>query len=145
MSPSEKPLKIPPWKPRFCKQPSKNMLKKRTQASILSQSEKKVRMRNTVTNAGNLEVDGLEVVQHLITALWIRLNEFQHPLQMLKTDLGIGSGIKLTHKLAKSMTEKNSKVYELKTYNKTIDNLIHGNKQRKAINKKLWNQDFYQT
>lgn len=47
---------------------------------------------------------------------------------MLKIDLGIGSGIRLIHEFAKSMTEMSSKVYEPKTYNEIIDNLIHKKK-----------------
>lgn len=61
-----------------------------------------------------------------------------------KTDQGRGSGVKPACKLAKSMTETNSKVHEPKTYDETIHDLIHGNKWRKVINKKLWNLDSHQ-
>lgn len=36
--------------------------------------------------------------------------------------------VKLVYKFAKSLTETNNKMYKPKTYNKTIDNLIYGNK-----------------
>lgn len=37
-----------------------------------------------------------------------------------------------------------NKMYELKIYNKVIDNLIYRNRQHKAINKELQNLNFYQ-
>lgn len=69
-------------------------------------------------------------------ALQIRLveshNSFQirlakiHNLTVPRTDLSMGSGVKPIHKLAKSLIETSSKVHELKTYDKAIDNPIHG-------------------
>lgn len=62
-----------------------------------------------------------------------------------KTDLGwtldknfLGDRLlKLVNKFAKSVTETSSKVHEPKTYNEAINNPIHGNKWRKAIDKEL--------
>lgn len=52
--------------------------------------------------------------------------------------------IKLACKLAKLVTKISNKVHEFKTYNKAIDDLIHKNRWRKAINKKFWNLNSYQ-
>lgn len=51
-----------------------------------------------------------------------------HNLTMLRLDLGMSSGIKLIHKLAKSLIRTCSKVHDHKTYNKAINNLIYKNK-----------------
>lgn len=40
-------------------------------------------------------------------------------------------------KLAKLVTEINNKMNEFKIYNKTVKNLINGNKWEKTINKEL--------
>lgn len=47
---------------------------------------------------------------------------------MFKTDLDIGSDVKLARKLAKSMTGTSGKVHKSKTYDKAIDNPIYGNR-----------------
>lgn len=49
------------------------------------------------------------------------------------------------HKFAKSVCETNSKAREPKIYNEVIDNSIHRNRWRKAIDKKLWNLHSHQT
>lgn len=41
------------------------------------------------------------------------------------TDLDIGSGIKLIHKLAKSMTKTSSKIHKPIIYDKIIHDLIY--------------------
>lgn len=66
----------------------------------------------------------------------MRLAKFYN-LIMPKTDLSLGSGIKLVYKLIKSLRETNNKIHEPKTYNKAIDDLIHKNKWRKVIDKEL--------
>lgn len=43
------------------------------------------------------------------------------------------------------MIKASSKIYKLKSYDKTINNLIHGWPQKKAIKKKLHNMKIYQT
>ena len=53
--------------------------------------------------------------------------------------------IRPAYKLAKSVTKTSSKIWELKTYDETISNFIHGNRQKEAIDEKLWNLDFYHT
>lgn len=58
---------------------------------------------------------------------WIKLIK-SYNLIMPKTDLGIGSGIKLACKFTKFLTEISSKMYELKTYNQAIDNLLYKNR-----------------
>lgn len=45
-----------------------------------------------------------------------------------RTNLGIGLGVRLAHKLVKSVMETSSKVAESKTYNKIINNPIYENK-----------------
>lgn len=49
-------------------------------------------------------------------------------LTLLKTNQATSSSVRLARKLAKSLIKTNSKMYEPKTYNKVIDNPIHGNK-----------------
>lgn len=51
--------------------------------------------------------------------------------------------IKSVQKLVKSVTETNSKVRKLKTYNEAVNNSINGNRRQEAINKKLQNLDFH--
>lgn len=90
----------------------------------------------------------------MTTALQIRLNKSynlfemrlvkSHNLIVPKSDLGIGSSVKPTHKLAKSLTKISSKIYKLKTYNEAIDNLIYKNKWYEIIDKELWSLDLYQ-
>lgn len=46
-------------------------------------------------------------------------------------------------KVAKSVTETNSKICELKTYDKIINNPIIYNRQLGAIDKELWNLNIY--
>ena len=74
------------------------------------------------------------------------------PVQKLRTDRGGISGknpsdglVRPARKLAKSVTETNSKVREPKTYNEAINNPIHGNRWREAINEELWSLDSHQT
>lgn len=47
------------------------------------------------------------------------------------------------YKFAKSVTETSNKVREPKIYDKVINDLIHGNRWREAINKILWNLNSY--
>ena len=69
-----------------------------------------------------------------------------------RTDLGGTSGknpidelVRPVRELAKSVTETSSKVREPKTYDEAINNSVHGNRWREAINEKLWNLDSHQT
>lgn len=111
-------------------------------------------MNETIANIGNLEVNGLEVIQNMTKVLWIKSNKSYNPSQIRlaksynltvpKTDLSLGLGIKLVYKLTKSLRETNNKIHKSKIYNEAIDNLIHGNKWRKVIDKKLWNLASYQ-
>lgn len=61
-------------------------------------------------------------------------NSYNLLIQKPKTDQGWTLGksplelVRPTYKLAKSMTKTNSKLHELKTYNKAINNLIYGNR-----------------
>ena len=77
-----------------------------------------------------------------------------HPLHDPKpsTDLGGTSGknsaeglVRPARELAKSMTETSSKVREPKTYDEAINNPVHGNRWREAIDEELWNLDSHQT
>lgn len=70
-----------------------------------------------------------------------------------RTDLGRSSGknplrdglVRPMRKFAESVTEISSKVREPKTYNEAINDPIHGNRWREAVNEELWNLDAYQT
>ena len=70
-----------------------------------------------------------------------------------RTDLGeisgknlLGDGlVRYAYKFAKSVTETSSKVREPKTYDKAINDLIHGNRWREAVDEELWNLDTHQT
>ena len=53
--------------------------------------------------------------------------------------------VKPACKFAKSFTKINSKFQEPETYNEAIINPVYENKWQKAIDKKLWNLNFYQT
>ena len=53
--------------------------------------------------------------------------------------------VRLAHKLAKSLTKTSSKVRKPLTYDEVINDPVHGNRWRKAIDEKLWNLDSYQT
>lgn len=53
--------------------------------------------------------------------------------------------VRLAHKLAKSLTETSSKVRELLTYDEAINDPVHKNKWRKAIDEEFSNLDSYQT
>ena len=77
-----------------------------------------------------------------------------HPSHNLKlrTDLGGTSSknpanglVRPAQELTKSMTETNSKVQEPKTYDEAINNPIHENRWREAIDEELWNLNSYQT
>lgn len=70
-------LKMLSKKPKSCSQPRKNIPGKQTQTNVLNQSEKRVKINDSVINIKNLEVDGLEVVQNLTTALRLKLDESQ--------------------------------------------------------------------
>lgn len=61
-----------------------------------------------------------------------------------RSDLGMGLGVILMCKLAKSIIKTSSKVHKPKTYNEVINNPIHGNRWYKAIHKNLENLNFYQ-
>ena len=69
-----------------------------------------------------------------------------------RTDLGGTSGknladglVRPAQKLAKSVTETSSKVQEPKTYDEAINDPVHWNRRREAIDEELWNLDSHQT
>lgn len=74
----------------------------------------------------------------MTTTSVMRLDEYHDPLQirlakydnltMPKIYLNMGSNIKPTYHLAKSLTKTISKVHKPKIYNKAIDNLINKNR-----------------
>lgn len=59
-------------------------------------------------------------------------------------DLSTNLDVRLVYELTKSQTKISNKIYEFKTYNETINNLIYKNIWDKAIDKKLRNLDSYQ-
>lgn len=82
---------------------------------------------------------------------WMRIHPPLNP--KLKTDLSRISGenplrdklVKSVYKFIKLISETNSRMREPRTYNEVINNLIHKNNWRDAIDEELWNLDFYQT
>ena len=77
---------------------------------------------------------------------------FLDPQHKPKIDQGGGTSgksldglVRPMHKLAKSLTEINNKVYKPLTYDETINDIVYGNKWREAINEEFWNLDSYQT
>ena len=70
-----------------------------------------------------------------------------------RTDQGRTSGknppteglVRPAQEFAKSVTETSSKVREPKTYDEVINDPIHGNRWREAVDEELWNLDTYQT
>lgn len=95
-------------------------------------------MNEIVVNVGDLEVNGLKVVQNMTKVSRMRLDESHnlpqmrlaksHSPKVLRTDLGMGLGIRFVCKLAKSLIKTGNKVHKPKTYNKAINDLIHGNR-----------------
>ena len=69
-----------------------------------------------------------------------------------RIDLGGISGknpadglVRFAQELAKSVTETNSKMREPKTYDEAINNPVHRNRWREAIDEEFWNLNSYQT
>lgn len=71
-------------------------------------------------------------------ALQIRLDKSQNLIQLKsRIDLSMSLSIRLICKLTKFIIKNNNKIFKPKTYNKIIYNLIHRNRWRKLIYKKL--------
>ena len=74
-------------------------------------------------------------------------------VQRPRIDLGGTSGenlpaeglVRPAREFAKSVTETSSKVQEPKTYDEAINDPVHGNRWREAIDEELWNLDSHQT
>ena len=47
--------------------------------------------------------------------------------------------VRPVQELTKAVTETSSKLREPKTHDKAINNPVHGNRWRRAINEELWN------
>lgn len=67
---------------------------------------------------------------------WMRLNK-SHNLTMPRIDLGTDLDVKPVYNPAKSLTKISNKVYEPKTYDEAINNLIYKNRWCKTIDKEL--------
>lgn len=74
------------------------------------------------------------------------------PQRVPRTDQGGGTKgespnwlVRPAHKFAKSLTETSSIVCEPLTYDEAINDPVHGNRWREAINEELWNLDLHQT
>ncbi len=83
---------------------------------------------------------------------WMRIEDSQDPRLVPRTDrLGGTTGespnglVRPAHEVAKSLTETSSEVREPLTYDEAMDDPIHGNRWREAIDKELWNLDTHQT
>lgn len=107
---SKKSLKISSKELSPCDQSRKNVLEKRTQPDKLNQLKKRVRI-NEIT--ANLEVNSLEVIKSMTTALQMKLNKsydtllikldrFYNPT-IPKIDLCAGLSVRLICKLVKSL------------------------------------------
>ena len=53
--------------------------------------------------------------------------------------------VKLAQEFAKLVTKTSSKVQKPKTYNEAINDPIHGNRWRRAVDEELWNLNIHQT
>ena len=101
-------------------------------------SRKRTCIENKAENGGSVEAKALD-------ESGIRTkNSHNYLVQRPRTDRGGTSGknppeglIRPAHKFAKSVTETSSKVHEPKIYDEDVNNPVHGNKWRKAINKEL--------
>lgn len=51
--------------------------------------------------------------------------------------------VRPVRKFVKSVTETSSKMRELFSYNKVVNNLIYESRWRQAINENLWNLNLY--
>lgn len=124
----EKPLKMLSEELKLYDQPCKDLMGKKTQTNVLNQLERRVKMNAVFDDIFDLEADGLEVVWSLTMALWMNLDESQDLIQMKpRINLDTGLSVKFAYNFAKSATEICNKMYEPRTYNKAIDNLIHKN------------------
>ena len=141
--PPKKPLQPQTGKPKPRGQPRKNALKKRPAAKqplIEGSKPGKKAHAEDVTSENDVEK---EVVQAIVQTKRMRI-DLSHDLKP-RIDLGeilgknpLGDGlVRPARKFAKSVTETNSKVREPKTYDKAINDPIHGNKWREAVNEEL--------
>ena len=108
---------------------------------------KRPRVEDTIIEEN---ASGDELVQAIVQTKRMRIHLPHNPKP--RTDLGGTSGksladglVRPVRELAKSMTETSSKVREPKTYDEAINDPVHGNRLREAINEELWNLDLHQT
>ena len=96
----------------------------------------------------NASID--ELVQAIVQTIRMRI----HPPHDSKPriDLDVSSGknpadglVRPVRELTKSVTKSSSKVREPETYDEAINNLVHGNRWKEAIDEELWNLYSYQT
>ena len=93
---------------------------------------------------------GDKLAQAMVQIKRMRIHPLHDPKS--RTDLVGTSGknpadglVRPAQELTKSVTETSSKVRQPKTYDKAINDPVHGNRWREAIDEELWNLDSYQT
>lgn len=99
-------------------------------------SKKEISYKKKAKYSSSIKIEALDKIK-------IKTAGFHnHFLQKHRIDLDRASSknsfqrqIKPVYEFAKLESKTNSKVYECKTYNKTIINLVHRNKVPKAIDK----------
>lgn len=149
MPPPKKPLRPQTDEPKSRSWPCKNAFEKRVVAKPIE--DDKISKKAHAEEVAAKKDDKNELAQAIVQTKRMKI----HPFRDLKprTDLGGTSGVnplgdgfvRPAYEFAKSVTETSSKVQKLKTYNEAINNPIHRNKWREAVDKELWNLDIHQT
>lgn len=134
-------------KPKPKSQLCKNAPKKCSSAKLIqnNKASKKTYAKNVIAKEYNKN----ELAQAIVQTKRMKIHFFCNLKQ--KTDLDRISGenllensvIRPTYKFAKLVPKTSSKVWEPKTYNEALNDLIHRNRWRKAIDEELWNLDNY--
>ena len=131
LPPSDKPLQLQIGKPKPRGRPRKNPVEKRSTA--------KISKRGHIEDILSEEDVEEETVQAIMQTKRMRIHLPCDPKP--RTDLGgisgknpLGDGlVRLAYEFAKSVTEISSKVREPKTYDEAINDPIHENRGREAI------------
>ena len=140
--PSDKPLRLQTGKQKPRGHPRKNSVEKRSTAK----TSKKDHVEDILSEQSVKK----EAAEAIMQTKQMRIHHPRNPKP--KTDLGGISGktplgdrlVRPAYKFAKWVTETSSKVHEPKTYNEAINDPIHGNRWREAVDEELWNLDTHQ-
>ena len=143
LPPSDKPLQLQTSEPKPRGRPRKNPVEKRSTAKTSKRGHVK-----DILSKENVEK---EAAQAIMQTKRMRIYPLRNPKP--RTDLDgisgknpLGDGlVRPAYKFAKSVTETSSKTRKPKTYDEAINDPIHGNRWREAVNEELWNLNTYQT